>query len=146
MTELTGKISVDGTVGLTCCDEIPNVLVDGASLHDLIMKMCEKLSAPLDGDEEDTNEPVYKWQIEYCTSPTEFTEETFEECSANKVADMLYSTSVFGCYSIWTCGRGGYDFLLSNKEGHSILTELNSFDGQYVWLNFGECEIIPSEE
>jgi hypothetical protein len=143
MTELKGKIKVDGTVSVTCCESVSNVFVGEEQLYYFILELCD-LHGPIDGDENYTDEVVKDWQIEYCTSDTEFVESTFEECSANKVMAMLYSSEIIGCYSIWTCGSGGYDFLISNNEGHSLFQELASFDGQYVWISFGESKVeIP---
>jgi hypothetical protein len=144
MTELKGKIKVDGTKSITCCDSISNVLVGEIELYYFILELCG-LDSPTDDDDYYTNEVVRDWQIQYCTSNTEFVEETFEECSANKVMEMLYSSEIVGCYSSWTCGSGGYDFLVSNKEGHSLFQELASFDGQYVWISFGESKVEISK-
>jgi hypothetical protein len=30
---------------------------------------------------------------------------------------------------------------MSSDEGHSLLQELASFDGQYVWISFGESKV-----
>lgn len=140
MTELKGKIKVDGTVSVTCCESVSNVLIGETELYYFILELCG-LDSPLDNGDNYTNEVVKDWQIEYCTSDKEFTEATFEECSANKVMEMLYSSDIVGCYSSWTCGSGGYDFLMSNNEGHSLFQELSSFDGQYVWISFGESKV-----
>lgn len=140
MTELKGKIKVEGTKSITCCDSLPNIFIGNTELYKFIMSLCG-LDGPLDYDDHYTDEEVKDWQIQYCTSDKEFTENTFEECSANKVMEMLYSSDIVGCYSSWTCGSGGYDFLMSNNEGHSIFQELLSFDGQYVWISFGESKV-----
>ena len=140
MTELKGKIKVEGAKSITCCDSLPNVLVGDNELLEFITQLCG-LDSPYDINDHFTNEVVKDWQIEYCTSNKEFTEATFAECSANKVMEMLYSSEIIGCYSSWTCGSGGYDFLMSSDEGHSLLQELASFDGQYVWISFGESKV-----
>ena len=139
MTELKGKITVNGTVSFTCCSSQPNIYIDGESLHAFIKNLGD-LTSPIEDDEGSTNETQYEWSIEYCTSDEPFEQESFEECRAEVVMDMLYSQQVHVCYSAWTCGRGDYDFLLK-QHGHSILRELESFENEYVWLNFGERKV-----
>ncbi len=145
MTEIKGKITVRGSNYLTCCEVIPEVYLDEVNLHSFIKDLTE-LTCPTDEDEKDTNEPTYNWNIEYCTSPEPFKQTEFDECSAEIVASMLYSERARGCYSVWTCGSGNYDFVLSSKEGHSLMTELASFDGQYAWIKLGESYISDDEQ
>jgi hypothetical protein len=144
MTEIKGKISVRGSIGLTCCHYLPNIHIGEIPLYSFV-KNLTSLTVPLDDNEYDTKEPIHQWEIEYCTSPEPFTERDFDSCVAEITASMLYSEAVTGCYSTWTCGSGDYDFVLDDKDGHSLLKELASFDGEYVWISFGETRVVQHQ-
>jgi len=47
------------------------------------------------------------------------------------ISQMLYADHVNVCYSEWTCGYGGFDYVI-DKGGHSIFKELESYIGKYV--------------
>jgi hypothetical protein len=58
---------------------------------------------------------------------------SFNEQSAIVVIGSLYGEHVNGCYSEWTCGYGGFDYV--NNNGHSIFNELESNIGKSIHLS-----------
>ena len=56
----------------------------------------------------------------------------FESLTAKVVMETLYSSHVSGCYSEWTCGKGGFDYLV--RDEHSIFNELKDSIGKYVHI------------
>jgi hypothetical protein len=61
--------------------------------------------------------------------PTE--DKAFEQQYAEIAMQMLYAAYVSGCYSYWTCGAGGFDYVIDNDE-HSIFKELENHIGKYI--------------
>ena len=58
---------------------------------------------------------------------------SFEQQAAETITQMLYANHVQGCYSEWTCGNGGFDYV-SDANGHSIFKELETYIGKYVHM------------
>ena len=139
--KLKGLISLppkgyDRTVSITCCNQQPNILIDGKSLYETLQQDsgCHSPPSREDVDEKDQEpEMEKKWRVRYVTRAIPFeSEDDFETLAATAQTMELESSVDRGCYSEWTCGTGGYEFLLTG--GHSILKELESYIGQYVWL------------
>ena len=65
--------------------------------------------------------------------PDVLTALNFEYKASIIINQMLYSHYKSGCYSEWTCGYGGFDYLL-NQSNHSIFSELASSAGLYLHM------------
>ena len=134
------SLSQDEEVWITCCNRQPNVRVDGRPVYDLLQddSGCHQPPSREDVDEKDWEPEVEKkWNVRYVIRDTPFTEdEDFETVAATAQIMALESSIDRGCYSEWTCGTGGYEFLF--EGGHSILVELASHVGKYVWAELGD--------
>lgn len=138
MKDIKGLISVDerNTHRPTCCTTLPCVLIDGARLYDLL-KECGGLDSLESGEDSDiADRPETKhveWRIRYAIRDEPWGEDDdFESVAAGIIDSWLNSSEIRGCYSEWTCGVGDYDFVLNG--GHSLLVELASHSGKYVWI------------
>jgi hypothetical protein len=125
--ELKGIISVGDRINLTCCSFLQDIKIGKSSLH-------SELDALFNQDPEEyfingaKQSPTYSVRYVILDEPP-VPEKTFEDLSAEVVMQMLYADHVSGCYSEWTCGHGGFDYV---NGGHSIFKELESFVGKYV--------------
>ena len=131
MTEIKGLITKGGDRYLNCCDSLQDLNLNGKSLYDTLQDFFNQNEEDYfnDGTKQ---EP--KYQMRYVildNAPLE--DKTFEELSATVVIEMLYCEYISGCYSEWTCGMGGFNYVI-NHEGHSIFKELESHVGKYVHI------------
>lgn len=126
--ELKGIITQGENIPLTCCESVMDILIGGLSLYD-------KLEDLFDQDVEECWEDGYQqsppYRVRYVILEEQPKEEkSFEQQAAEVVTQMLYADHVSGCYSEWTCGYGGFDYVA--EGGHSIFKELKSHIGKYI--------------
>lgn len=120
--ELKGIIKVNGTQSLTCCVSVPDVYIDGVSLYDKLDDLF--------GLDPSSYDDSPQYSVKYVIldePPTE--DKSFDELSCEIMNKMIYGEHVSGCYSEWTCGYGGFDYVVG---GHSIFEELKTFEGKYI--------------
>jgi hypothetical protein len=127
--ELKGIISAGESISVTCCEHIRDIEIDGVSLY----KQLEELFGQSEEDHwNDSTKQSPRYHVRYVIldeKPEE--EKSFEQQSAEVVTSMLYANLIYGCYSEWTCGYGGFDYV-ADENGHSIFKELESYRGKYV--------------
>ena len=131
--EIKGIIELGEDVSLTCCTNLQDLKIGGKSLYDLLDDFFNQ-----DTEEywEDYEKQSPKYSMRYVILDEEPKEQvSFENISAKVVTEMLYCEHVSGCYSEWTCGYGGFDYV-AGDDGHSIFEELKSHIGKYVHLKF----------
>jgi len=131
MREVKGLITKGEDRYLNCCNSIGDIKLNGVSLYDTLQDFFNQ-----DEEEyfEDYTKQAPKHRLRYVVLEEEPAEEKgFEELSAIVVTEMLYCQYNSGCYSEWTCGMGGFNYVI-NHEGHSIFKELSSHIGKYVHL------------
>lgn len=127
--ELKGIISQGANISLTCCESVMDILIDNVSLYD---KLNELFNQDTEEYWNNSDKQSPRYGVKYVIlneQPTE--EKSFEQQSAEVVTQMLYAEHINGCYSEWTCGYGGFDYVIDN-EGHSIFKELKNYIGKYV--------------
>ncbi len=131
--ELKGIITLGKPKFVNCCTEIQDLLIDGNSLY-------EALEALFDQDIEKyyyapwTNpkqSPTYGLKYVILDEPPE-EEKSFNDQSAEVINNLLLATILKGCYSEYTCGYGGFDYLINDNR--SIFDELESYVGKYIHL------------
>jgi hypothetical protein len=133
--EVKGLISVDGNHYFTCCESRPKVLIDGNYLHRWLIEQSQL--PPMPGDDDKHQPGKIEWQIRYVVRNQPWSsEDDFDTVVAEIVTTSLESDAITGCYYESSCGTGEYDFVLNGK--HSILTELASHQGKYVWIRFNK--------
>ena len=117
--ELKGIITIGEEIEITCCYRHQDILIDGKSLYKLLNEEIDYFDT---------------MQVRYIILPKKpAIQKSFEELSGNVVTAMLYSYIKETCYSEWSCGNDGWDYLV-NENGHSILAELAIYAGKYVHL------------
>jgi len=130
--EIKGIISIGEMQYVTCCTQVQDLLIGGVSLYDSLEKLFNQDAQ--DYYEHDKQSPSYA--VRYVIldeAPTH--DVSFEHESALTITNMLYASHVNGCYSEWTCGYGGFDYVLGNgfgSYGHSIFDELKNSIGKYI--------------
>lgn len=127
--EIKGIISEGESKSLTCCDNVRDICIGNVSLYD-------KLEELFNLDEEkfwnDSSNLSQRYGIRYVILDEEPTEEkSFEQLSGEIVTQMLYADHVSGCYSEYTCGYGGFNYVVVDG-GHNIFKELDSYIGKYI--------------
>lgn len=132
MKEIKGIIKLGDSISLTCCDNLQDLNIGGKSLYHLLENF-------FDQDTEDYFDNYKKELPNYSMRYVILDEEpkkqiSFENLSAKIVIETLYCEYIHGCYSEWTCGYGGFDYVVGG--GHSIFEELKSYTGKYVHLKF----------
>lgn len=130
--QIKGLISLKDNLSFTCCESRSNIHIDEKSLHEFLLNKAKLGEVP-----EDYGRTIGTkiWKIRYVIRDTPFKKgESFESIVIPIITGSLESEHIYGCYSEWTCGRGDIDFVL--KGSHSILTELASHIGKYVWIKF----------
>lgn len=127
--ELKGIIRSGEKISVTCCEHIDDIEIDGVSLY----KQLEELFGQDEEDHwNDSTKQSPRYHVRYVIldeKPED--EKSFEQQSAEVVTSMLYANLIPGCYSEWTCGYGGFDYV-ADENGHSIFKELESYLGKYV--------------
>lgn len=138
--EIKGKIGRGSSVSLTCCTDIEDITIDDKSLYQMLMEL-------FDEDEQEHWENHVNGKrlfMRYVVTEEKFDETySFEQVVAETVNSMLYSEHISGCYSEWTCGYGGFDYIV--QDGRSIFTELESYIGKYLHLKLDFNEEFEDE-
>ena len=117
---------------MTCCETIQDLYVGEDSLYEKLTFFFNQEEEEYWNDSEKIP-PVFSMRYVILDEKPD-SNISFEELSAKIINEMLYCSHVSGCYSEWTCGYGGFDYLVNN--GHSIFEELESYIGKYVHLTF----------
>lgn len=130
--ELKGIISEGESISLTCCESLVDILINGESLYAKFEELFKQDAEEYFNDY-DKKGPQYG--VKYVildSAPDE--DKSFNDLSAEVVMNMLYASHVSGCYSEYTCGYGGFDYVLGKDDGtgHSVFNELKSYVGKYV--------------
>jgi hypothetical protein len=129
--EIKGIIELGDNIDLTCCTSLEDLKIGGVSLYSLLGNFFNQSEAEY---WEDYKKESPKYSMRYVILDEEPKEMiSFESLSAKVVTEMLYCDHISGCYSEWTCGYGGFDYV-TGDDGHSIFTELKSYLGKYVYL------------
>ena len=134
--ELEGIIEIGDGISFHCCESYNDILINGESLTTKLDNFFEV----------ETNGNIYNYscgendrdlcKLQYVILtdyPDVFTALNFEYKASIIINQMLYSDYKSGCYSEWTCGYGGFDYLL-NQSNHSIFSELASSEGLYLHM------------
>ena len=127
--ELKGFIMPGERVSVTCCENIGDIEIGGVSLY---QKLEELFGQSEEDHWNDSTKESPRYHVRYVIldeKPSE--EKSFEQQSAEVVTSMLYANLISGCYSEWTCGYGGFDYV-ADENGHSIFKELRSHMGKCV--------------
>lgn len=133
MIEIKGILSLGDVMSLTCCDDVVDLEIDGKSLHNIFNNhFNQDVEEHFEDWEDEKKSPKYSMRyVILDEEPKKYI--PFEDLAAQVVTEMLYSKYVSGCYSEWTCGYGGFDYV-TGENGHSIFDELRSHVGKYVHL------------
>ena len=129
--EIKGIISEGSTISFNCCDTIKDLKIDDISLYDFFEEIFNQ-------DEQtyfyntDTQSPKYNLRYIILDKPPKIGL-PFEHLSAIVIFEMLYCEHNAGCYSEYTCGFGGFNYII-NECGRSIFDELRSYEGKYLHL------------
>lgn len=137
--EIKGYIEEGESRSLTCCNSLNDILIDKKSLFD-ILENHFKLDTAEFFDNRDIKTPLLGVSYVILDETPKNKDITFNDLAAEVQFNMLYAEYVSGCYSEFTCGYGGFDYLIKKEkegleEGHSIFAELNSYIGKYIFLN-----------
>lgn len=130
--EIKGIITIDKyPISLTCCDNVKNILIDGNPLYDVFdSKFNQDAEEHWENYEGISVPPMSMRYVILDEAPEIGT--TFDNLAAKVIIEQLYCEHVSGCYSEWTCGHGGFDYVMNG--GHSIFNELASYEGKYVHM------------
>jgi hypothetical protein len=132
--ELKGIIKEGENKSLTCCSSIADIVIGEVSLFDELEKLFNQDAEEYFSASYDNPRQSPKYGVKYVIldeAPNE--EKSFNDLSAEVQINMLYADYYSGCYSEYTCGYGGFDYVLGKDgEGHSVFDELKSYIGKYV--------------
>lgn len=125
--EIKGIIKLGETRSLTCCQNLQDITIDGVSLYSMLEELFN-----LDKEEywNDSIKESPKYSVKYIIldkKPEQL--QLFEELASETIVNMLYGEHISGCYSEWTCGYGGFDYVIG---GHSIFKELEEKVNKYI--------------
>ena len=130
--EIKGIITQGEIESLTCCESIQDLNINGESLYAFL---CKHFGLDVEEYFNSDIEPVAHAVKYIVLDETLEIERSFNDASADLINNMIYGSYVSGCYSEYTCGYGGFDYVLGNKEGsHSIFDELSEHKGKYLHL------------
>jgi hypothetical protein len=132
--ELKGIIKIEEySKSITCCKSVTDIMIGGESLYDSL----ESWFGP-DAEEFRNGKGQEKsLSVRYVIldeAPTE--EKSFDDLSAEVVMKTIYTEYEGGCYSEWTCGYGGFNYVAGS--GHSIFEELSDI-GREI---YSFCDMI----
>ena len=131
--ELKGILQVGESVSITCCTSVTDLTFDGESLYQALENLFNQDASDY-WEDSSTQSPSYGVRYIVLDTPPE-KEVSFNDLSAEIQLNMMYAEHVNGCYSEYTCGYGGFDYVLgSNGFGHSVFEELKDHVGKYVYF------------
>jgi len=131
--EIKGLITKGKYISFNCCEGVNDLLINGISLH---AWFCDIFKQDETEHFEDYENKIIspKYSMRYVILEEKPDgRKSFDNLSAEVVMNMLYCEHNSGCYSEWTCGYGGFDYVL-NDDAHSIFSELASSIGKYVHI------------
>lgn len=132
--EIKGIIREGEYKSLTCCEKVWDILIDGVSLYDELENLFNQDASGYFNADYNKPKQSPQYGVKYVIldeAPQE--EKSFNDLSAEVQMNMMYANYISGCYSEYTCGYGGFDYVLGqNGYGHSIFEELKSYVGKYV--------------
>lgn len=134
MINLKGLITKGEFYNPTCCqeNEILTVNIGDINLHTELDKLFNLDAVEFFESYGRVKSPVMRLRYVILDEPpTE--NKSFDELSAEICVAMITGKHITGCYSEWTCGHGGFDYV-HDEEGHSIFNELLRHKGKYVHL------------
>lgn len=118
-----------------CCDYIDDIIIGDTSLFDALEKLFDqdvKKYRHASFSHHPKQSPQYG--VRYVIleeAPME--EKSFNDLCAEVQINTMYADYYRGCYSEYTCGWGGFDYVLGKEgEGHSVFEELKSHIGKYI--------------
>ena len=127
--ELKGIITIgEHSQHITCCKSVTDIMIGGVSLYDAL----ENYLGPDAEDHWNGKGKEESCSVRYVIldeAPSE--EKSFDDLSAEVVMKTIYTDYEGGCYSEWTCGYGGFDYV-TGEGGHSIFNELSDYEGKYI--------------
>lgn len=127
--ELKGILTLGENVSLTCCEHLQDLKIGDLSLYEELEKQFNLSEEDFFNDYEKQS-PTYSLRyVVLDEAPLE--DKSFEQQSAEVVIATICGSLVNGCYSEWTCGYGGFDYVI-NENGHSIFKELENYVGKYI--------------
>lgn len=124
--ELKGIITKGERRSLTCCEHLEDVLINGKSLYDKLESLFNLDNETHWNGKGESPQYAVKYVI-LDEAPNK--EVSFNDQVADTVSKMLEAEHISGCYSEWTCGYGGFDYVVG---GHSIFKELSDSIGKYI--------------
>jgi len=128
--ELKGIIEKGENRSLTCCSSIEDLIIGDVSLFDWLEQLFKQ-----DPEEHfNGNGATPEYAVKYVILDTpDLENRSFNDLSAEVIHNMIYADYEGGCYSEYTCGYGGFDYVLGKPgEGHSVFDELKEHLGKYV--------------
>lgn len=143
MKEIKGLITIPlnrhgnkETTHLTCCSFLPKVMIGDVNLHDFLNGLFNTDTEAEFGYGDEAEEKRKLHQIDlavkYCiTDNPEDLNMSFNDLSATIINAFMSPDYISGCYSEYTCGYGDFDFLVND---HSIFTELEGYEGRYIFM------------
>lgn len=127
--ELRGQISEGESRPLTCCESVGDIKIGEISLFDALEKLFSQDAEDYWNDNA-MQSPQYGIKYVILDEPPTNTV-SFNDLSTEVIQEMLYASHVNGCYSEYTCGYGGFDYVCVSG-GRSIFRELKSSIGKYI--------------
>ena len=134
--EIKGIISLGETKHLTCCDTINDLIIGDQSLHELLDDYFD-LDPVINWENSDIDTPCYFMRYLILEQAPKKVEK-FDKLAGEFITSLLCGDYVHGCYSEWTCGYGGFDYVVG--EGHSIFDELKLQVGKYVHIKLSKSK------
>ena len=128
--EIKGIIELGENKSLTCCSSLQDLTIDGVSLYDTFEDLFNQDTEDYWNDFEKES-PQFSMRYVVLEEPPKDESTSFESLSAEVVMNNLYCELISGCYSEWTCGYGGFDYI---NGSHSIFKELEGSIGKYVHI------------
>jgi hypothetical protein len=131
--KISGIIKTGGYRSITCCDSVSDVLIGEKSLYDVFEDLfnqdakahCERGV----GEDMEVNPLWVRYVILDEPPKGDF---TFDLLASTVITQKIYCEYNSGCYSEWTCGYGGFDYVAG--EGHNIFNELAEQEGKFICL------------
>lgn len=130
--ELKGLIKLGDTINLNCCDSLTDILIGDVSLYNTL-EVFFNLSSEEFWNDYDKESPRYELRYIISDNDNNDVDKSFNDAFTEHTLNILYGSLIHGCYSEWTCGYGGFDYLIEN--GRSVFKELESYVGSYIHLS-----------
>ena len=130
--ELKGIITIsEDSQHITCCKSVVNIMIGGVSLYDALENYLRPNAESFWNDKGKEKSCSVRYVILDEAPLKPFKKKSFNDLSAEVVMKTIYTDYEGGCYSEWTCGYGGFDYV-TGEGGHSIFNELSAHEGKYI--------------